>query len=371
MMYSQALKKATTYFFRMIPKGYRRWIEIPFSDVVLEIYSDSYLLNAFEINFEIEKDRLKRKLDLRTDKYQKIAYVIAVKENLLELFEHELVEIILRFSDENIVDLMNENIRMNEVFEGIPAIDLPWFKDYTNLKKDTLKAGINALKGKPQDKGNLHQLVSSWEDLEEEYLQGLNIPFDDIKYESSNSFYDFSLMKFGRIFLFVHYLKKYLDFLELNLVFLNREGTSVIFESLPSGFEKIYLEMSEIEIEHFFSFLYKEVDKNGKPFLSKMETNELLKYGFAVPPQPKKKYFELFFSGWKNSRAAFLHAIFTLMSKIEKNKTMTDEKTKAARFLKYYFSEYKDKSIEKIKKEIKGYEAKGKFDVYKYFDKKE
>jgi hypothetical protein len=67
----------------------------------------------------------------------------------------------------------------------------------------------------------------------------------------------------------------------------NNEG------GIPKGYILVEGKFSMEETRAYFSFLYKEKDESGKPFLPEADVKDLFKYGLAIPPKPPKKRYRL------------------------------------------------------------------------------
>ncbi len=90
------------------------------------------------------------------------------------------------------------------------------------------------------------------------------------------------------------------------------QKTSIIQrEDKPTDFIEIKGQLSEEQINHFFSFLYKETNQQGEPFLSEGDTKELLKFGFGYSPSSKKFNLNL----KPNRKGVFFYSIQQLFNR--------------------------------------------------------
>ncbi len=76
-------------------------------------------------------------------------------------------------------------------------------------------------------------------------------------------------------------------------VLIEETGESGEEEVLPEGYTPIPGKFTKEEIQHFFSFLYKEKSKEGACFLSEEDVREIFKYGLAIPPAPLSQKYKL------------------------------------------------------------------------------
>ena len=67
-------------------------------------------------------------------------------------------------------------------------------------------------------------------------------------------------------------------------------------DAIPEGYTQVAGDFSKEETQVYFSFLYKETDESGKPFLAEAEVREIFKYGLAIPSNPPKKRYGLHYS---------------------------------------------------------------------------
>ena len=77
-------------------------------------------------------------------------------------------------------------------------------------------------------------------------------------------------------------------------------ANTTVQEDTEGGIPKDYVvingKFSVEETQAYFSFLYKEKDESGKPFLLEAEVQEIFKYGLAIPSKPAKKRYRLHYT---------------------------------------------------------------------------
>jgi hypothetical protein len=89
-------------------------------------------------------------------------------------------------------------------------------------------------------------------------------------------------------------LDKFINNNNLNTESINNESENKIhFLIPPDSYRKIEVKFSDAQIHTFFSFLYLEKSEGGKPYLSKEEVNQMLKYGISIPEIPPQNKFKL------------------------------------------------------------------------------
>ena len=64
-------------------------------------------------------------------------------------------------------------------------------------------------------------------------------------------------------------------------------------ETIPNDYKVVEGKFTKEEVQHFFSFLYKEKSKEGKAFLLENEVIEIFKYGLAIPMEPPATKYKL------------------------------------------------------------------------------
>jgi hypothetical protein len=80
--------------------------------------------------------------------------------------------------------------------------------------------------------------------------------------------------------------------------------------SLPKDYKKLAPRFSDEELWKFISFLFKQNNKSGEPFLSKEDTRELFKYGLVIPPERLEQPFKLNLGVDKSNDKTTIYSIF-------------------------------------------------------------
>jgi hypothetical protein len=143
-----------------------------------------------------------------------------------------------------------------------------------------------------------------------------------------------------------------------NASFLKEDGSkakkypsnAVLIEDLPTSPEETedstkmpkdyyYLEgkWTDAEVQLFFTFLYKEKDKNGETYLSKEATETIFKYGIAIPPEGTIVTRYKLNDGGPRSKKIVAYAIYLFFKNYSRNIT---EKRAILRFFGSYIEDY-------------------------------
>ena len=105
---------------------------------------------------------------------------------------------------------------------------------------------------------------------------------------------------------------------------------------IPEDYIKINGKFSLEEIQFYFSFLYKEISEDDRPFLKKEDVMEIFKFGIAIPPKPMTKKYKLN-CGAKYPKNIVEYCIYIFYLKYSfRNK----EKKDVLRFFAYYFADF-------------------------------
>ena len=136
----------------------------------------------------------------------------------------------------------------------------------------------------------------------------------------------------------------------------NSEKTSIKIEGekniqtenivvVPNGYKIIEGKFSLKDIHYYFSFLYKEISEDGKPFLKEENVMEIFKYGIAIPPEPLSKKYKLN-CGTKYPKNIVEYCIYTFYENYtDRNK----EKKDILSFFANYFTDF-EAALENKKK---------------------
>jgi hypothetical protein len=123
-----------------------------------------------------------------------------------------------------------------------------------------------------------------------------------------------------------------------------QEERKVVAE-LPRGV-RINGVMSNEEVRRFFSFLYKEISCNGKPFITKEVFDIVFKNGLIIPDEPLQKKYS-FNCSLSSPRNQIDYAIHLFMQKHHGGK-----KAPYLKFFGSYFIEYSDALVSPRKLEM-------------------
>lgn len=327
----------------------------------------------FESSLREKKKIIKTKAGNKKEKQEKEKLISLELEKVKAFLDDMNIVLWLRFSNMKFKDLL-----ANEHSQKLNHIESFYYgkKEQPVLLeplKIYLKKGVIFMaKGNLASKKEKQELIKSWNNIETELFKDLIPPILINQYDSNEDAISNFIDRMAVISFYIENEKNYLNFLNQELESIKKGDGTIVFEPLPEGYELINLNMTEVEIEHFFSFLYKVKDSNNKPYLSKTEVGEIFKYGFAVPPRPVDQFYDFNFSNYKNSKGALWYALYMLLRTpyLPSGKSISEEKTKVATFLKFYFSEFNDKDIGTIKNLIRGKIPKTGFELDEYFPKK-
>lgn len=263
----------------------------------------------------------------------------------------------------------------------LPMLD----KTFTNFWKETQKTFKLIFLSQIEVDGKMEKIVNFLPKLEqylasedlmlEDFPLGLREEFDQIGVDeeiekntpaltlikdalSIKNMKQFALRGHATI-AYVYKLKNYFDVLTNQYHILNKLTIEEILDknkpskeqtiTIPSNHVRINVELTDLQIKKFFSFLYLETGGTDAPFLPKEDVNELLKYGLSIPRESTGKYFHLNLEGQKKTKKMIYHAV----NKLNELTINKHEKIKLAKFLKFYFDNFKERKLKAISNDIR------------------
>lgn len=125
---------------------------------------------------------------------------------------------------------------------------------------------------------------------------------------------------------------------------------------VPKGWLSIPGRLKEEALMQFFSFLFLEKDRTGNSLLTREDTEELLKYGFAYPEQAEVERRLTLNTGGKLPKWFVYHMFYELYQAHKKTLAPLDYKDHFARFLKHRFTNFEPLTINMLKNSLRNYE---------------
>lgn len=364
-----------------IPESFREVLKKEkFSSVVVSIFRDTFpeILDLFKHAFEARERNLYYSIDIQHTKKGKLKAIEKEIKKIQKVLNNDMVkERFLPMLDMTFFSILEEIKTEVKFIELLGLEDDDLIKLLESLFEKIEKAYLSDSLTDEENLSLLSEFEAFWSKLPTQQIP--EILKKRTKKETDDMF--FILRQFYTMIVFFHFEKEFLKYLKNkynnikqirkhdavpnNQISKNLKKLPTKNEPLPEGWTKIQLTISEKKEREFLSFLYKEKNGTDSGFLSENDFNELSKYGLSIPPTPTGKYYKLNLERRKKTVAMIFYSFYSLNGKL---KSVT-EKENLAKYLKYYFEDFKEFDVEEIKKKMRGRKPKSmKFDIHTYLN---
>ena len=350
-----------------------------FSDFVIEVFKGHFpeTLKIFQYAFKQRDRNLIQSVNLQHKKKGKLKVVEKEIKKIQHVLDNDMVkEAILPMFDKTFYSIIDEIKAEYELMKLLGFDNDELMQFFESFFKKLEKVYISDFS---KDEGNtilLSEFENFWAQMPTQ-----NIPKIYTTRTVNEKNTDFFVLRcLYTMLLFFHLERTYLKDLtnyyysiknERNTLTKTVEETSnepkklpLKNNPLPEGWTKIQLTISEEQEREFLSFFIREKNGTNSGFLSENDFSELSTYGLSIPPSPTGKYYKLNLEGKKKTKSMIYYAFYRLNGKTSN----TNEKTNLAKYLKYFFEDFKDLELEAIKNNIRGRKSNAMFDIDAYFN---